>query len=80
MCIKTIDDAGKQIKLKRLQCFNHHIHKRFYCDSNMNIWYKPKGKDVVKVEYSDLEKYATEYPSSLPLIFQLKEFCRFLKG
>lgn len=79
MCIK-VELNGKTIKLKKLQNFNHHIHKRFYCDEDVNIWYKPKGKSPTLVPYYDLEKYAEEYPASLPLIFQLKDFNRFVKN
>lgn len=78
MCIKVTKN-NQTIKLRKLQSFNHHIHRRFYCDSSMNIWYKPKGKDVIEVPFSDLEKYAEEYPASMPLIFQLKDFSVFIK-
>lgn len=78
MCI-IIKQDNKEIKLKRLKHFNSHIHKRFYCDSNMNIWYKPKGQDIKQVNMNELDLYANEYPSSIRHIYQLKDFYRFVK-
>ena len=79
MCI-IIEQNSKKIKLKRFKNFNSHIHKRFYCDSNMNIWYKPKSGDVQPVSLNELEQYAELYPSSVRHIYQLKYFYIFVNG
>ena len=79
MCV-IIKQGNKEIKLKRLKHFNSHIHKRFFCDSKLNVWYKPKGEDLKPIGLEELDSLSELYPSSIRHIYQLKDFYRFTTG
>lgn len=79
MCV-IIKQNNKEIKLKRLKHFNSHIHKRLFCDSKLNVWYKPKGEDLKPIGLEELDSLSELYPSSIRHIYQLKDFYRFTTG
>jgi len=80
MCLTKLKN-NKEIKLRKLKNFSTHICKKFYIDSDLDIWFIEKhnvGNGINVLE--NIDKFLHDYPTSIRAILELLEFADFIKS
>ena len=83
MCLTKIKN-DKSIKLKKLKNFSSHICKRFYIDTDLDVWFIEKKNHKSDPEQAinvlaNIEDFLHDYPTSIRAILELLEFSDFIK-